>query len=217
MKKSLKQKFLMVTAVFIGILILATSCPAGDDGEDRDEFNFKPNVKYRIKNWETGTLNNENTFLFDNSGILAIQAEAENDAQFWFFERKNGKRLIKNVASGNYLNMAGVSPSWGGDEAAEGRAKVSPFADTQDFYWEFFPGSGDKEGSMQIFTNKEWPGTGRNGKALLSLNSIAHLEGAEPGNTSKLDAFKGTVQCRNDLDASGLGWGTCFWVYYAFE
>jgi len=206
MKKLVKMILLTVT-VFIIVSLLFTACVGDDDGTDDT---IKIEGKFRIANWANDTLNGENTFLYDNNGSLAIQAETDNDSQFWIVEQFNGKTRIKNVATNNYLNMKGVTPSWGGDEASEGIAKISAFEDIEEFYWEF---TGDKDGSMQIFTAKTWQG----GKALLSLNSIAHLEGAEPGNIAKLDAFRGTVQCRNDLDAHGLTWGTCFWTFYEFD
>jgi len=219
MKKTTKQNFLLTAAVFLTISLLAvsvllTSCIGDDDGVD-DTVTIEG--KFRIASWENGTLNGEDTFLFDDSGKLAIQGEADNEAQFWLVEQFNGKTRIKNVGSGNYLNMKDVIPSWGGDEALEGIAKVSSFEDIEEFFWEFIPGTGEQLNSMQIFTSKTWSGNQGITKALLSLNSIAHLAGAEPDNTAKLNAFKGTVQCRNDLDQSGRNWGTCFWVFYEFD
>jgi len=210
-----KQKLLLTTSVLILLVSLIFTACIGDDDGVTDIITIEG--KFRIKNWETTTLNGQNTFLFDDNGQLAIQGEIENEAQFWIVEQFNGKTRIKNAGSGNYLNMKDVTPSWGGDEALEGIANISPFEDIEEFFWEFIPGTGDKLNSVQIFTVKTWSGNQGIAKALLSLNSIAHLAGAEPGNTAKLDAFKGTVQCRNDLDQPGRTWGTCFWVFYEFD
>ena len=202
MKNISVQKMLLAAAIAASLIFAA--CLTGDDGEGTDS-SVIPEGKYRIRNWFNGSVNNDETFLYDNSGILGIQAEADNDAQFWNVEIRNGKILFKNVLSSNYINMAGVTPSWGGDDASEGKAKVSPFSDTEDFYWELVQGSGDQSDSYNIYTAKEWNGK----KAVMSIQtSIDH---------QTPQVFKGTVQCRNDLNDTQLAWGAQYWTFYIFD
>ena len=91
--------------------------------------------KYRIQSWYDGSTGPGKNFLRDNGhGILELGEAFETGTDAWnwiVLENPAGQRTIKNVETGNFINVKGLTPGWNVN------VLCSPFNDDPGFYWDF--------------------------------------------------------------------------------
>jgi predicted small secreted protein len=186
MKKTRKTAVLLSISFLLAVSLLMAGCDTGDGTLDGGTTKEK---MYRIKNWFAQTYSGEDTFLYDDAGTLRVgPPERVDNTDLWIIEVKNGKKTLKNLTTGNYINMKGKAPAWDADPL------VAAFEDDPVFYWEFDETAEESTGS-QIFLS--------GGESWLSIQT-----------SNDVADRAGTVQCRGDIDSS---WGSNFWVFYLIE
>ncbi|MDR1788071.1 MAG: hypothetical protein LBR16_06445 [Treponema sp.] len=110
----------------------------GDDsdsqGDGQQSGNGEPqagSTVYTIQSWDSTSPSSETTnFLCDASGVLGVSSTGTDYAK-WKIATYQSKKLLKNVGSGNYINVKNLTPDWSTN------ALVSAFVDDPGFYWNF--------------------------------------------------------------------------------
>ena len=104
--------------------------------------------------WEApvGTGNN---YLIDDDGKLALGNFTRNlpYSAWYLMESPDGKKAFKNIGSGNYINVEGITRAVTASDMAAlvaSQPNVSPYEDKDTFYWEFDETLSGKEDQTSI-------------------------------------------------------------------
>jgi hypothetical protein len=99
-------------------------------------------ARYQIQSFWYEPVGTGRNYLVDDNGKLAIGQYTQNlPYSSWYLMRTpDGKKALKNVATGNYINVKGISraiTTMTMEQMLPSQPNVSPYEDDDTFYWIF--------------------------------------------------------------------------------